>query len=54
MASEIFWFLPTGGDSRYLGRSEYARSPRVGIGLIRKDVDTAAFVSPEYQDLAGI
>ncbi|MDR3162283.1 MAG: LLM class flavin-dependent oxidoreductase [Helicobacteraceae bacterium] len=25
MASEIFWFLPTGGDSRYLGRSEYAR-----------------------------
>jgi alkanesulfonate monooxygenase len=25
MASEIFWFLPTGGDSRYLGKSEYAR-----------------------------
>ncbi|MDR1451061.1 MAG: FMNH2-dependent alkanesulfonate monooxygenase [Helicobacteraceae bacterium] len=25
MASEIFWFLPTGGDSRYLGVSEYAR-----------------------------
>ncbi|MDR2152093.1 MAG: alkanesulfonate monooxygenase [Helicobacteraceae bacterium] len=25
MASEIFWFLPTGGDSRYLGESEYVR-----------------------------
>jgi alkanesulfonate monooxygenase len=25
MASEIFWFLPTGGDSRYLGKSEFVR-----------------------------
>jgi alkanesulfonate monooxygenase len=25
MSFEVFWFLPTGGDSRYLGQSAYAR-----------------------------
>lgn len=39
MASEIFWFLPTGGDSRYLGRSNVARP--VTNGYLRQIATTA-------------
>ena len=24
---DIFWFLPTSGDTRYLGRSDFGRAP---------------------------
>lgn len=27
MSLDIFWFLPTSGDTRYLGRSEFGRAP---------------------------
>ena len=39
MGSEIFWFLPTGGDSRYLGRSNVARP--VTNGYLRQIATTA-------------
>ena len=39
MGSEIFWFLPTGGDSRYLGRSDVARP--VTNGYLRQIATTA-------------
>ena len=42
MGSEIFWFLPTGGDSRYLGRSAYART--VSNGYLRQIATTAEFL----------
>jgi alkanesulfonate monooxygenase len=30
MALDIFWFLPTSGDTRYLGRSDSGRAPSIG------------------------
>ena len=39
MASEIFWFLPTSGDSRYLGRSRVARA--LTNGYLRQIATTA-------------
>lgn len=27
MSYEVFWFLPTSGDTRYLGRSDFGRAP---------------------------
>lgn len=27
MSLDIFWFLPTSGDTRYLGKSESGRPP---------------------------
>jgi alkanesulfonate monooxygenase len=29
-APEIFWFLPTSGDTRYLGASDFGRAPEIG------------------------
>jgi alkanesulfonate monooxygenase len=42
MSSEIFWFLPTGGDSRYLGRSDVAR-PATN-GYLRQIATTAEYL----------
>lgn len=36
---DIFWFLPTSGDTRYLGRSEFGRAP--DNGYIRQIAVTA-------------
>jgi len=30
MSLDIFWFLPTSGDSRYLGSSDFGRAPSIG------------------------
>lgn len=27
MSLDIFWFLPTSGDTRYLGKSDFGRAP---------------------------
>lgn len=27
MSLDIFWFLPTSGDTRYLGTSDFGRAP---------------------------
>ena len=27
MSYEVFWFLPTSGDTRYLGKSDFSRAP---------------------------
>lgn len=27
MSLDIFWFLPTSGDTRYLGKSDFGRPP---------------------------
>lgn len=29
MSSDIFWFLPTSGDTRYLGKSDFGRKPTI-------------------------
>ena len=29
MSLDIFWFLPTSGDSRYLGQSDFGRAPSI-------------------------
>jgi alkanesulfonate monooxygenase len=29
MGSDIFWFLPTSGDTRYLGKSDFGRKPTI-------------------------
>ncbi|WDZ94826.1 FMNH2-dependent alkanesulfonate monooxygenase [Herbaspirillum sp. WKF16] len=29
MATDIFWFLPTSGDTRYLGTSDFGRAPTI-------------------------
>jgi len=29
MALDIFWFLPTSGDTRYLGKSDFGRAPTI-------------------------
>lgn len=30
MSLDIFWFLPTSGDMRYLGKSDFGRAPTNG------------------------
>lgn len=42
MALEIFWFLPTSGDSRYLGRSDYARP--ASNGYLKQIATTAEYL----------
>ncbi len=39
MSLNIFWFLPTSGDTRYLGKSDFGRPPSIGY-LNQVDVAT--------------
>jgi len=39
MSYEVFWFLPTSGDTRYLGKSDFGRAP--SNAYIRQIAETA-------------